>query len=148
MAYQTVSGSRGTRRSFTVTFGLQEGYGDAARLHTVDEVVTLIESHLKDKAAAGQQYLTGTVTKGQVVYAWPEEGGKAGGGHEAQAAYSGEVSPLYNADLSDEEVEVILNDLASEIGAALGQTRVYVAYRGDIWILQQEESETPTGETV
>jgi len=146
--YKTVPGSRGTRRSFVITFGLQEGYGDEACLHTADEVVALIERHLKDKAAAGQQYLTGTVTEGQVVYAWPEGPGKAGGGHEPQAAYTGEVSSLYNGDLTDAEVEVILNDLASEVGSALGQTRVYVAYQGDIWILQREESETPTGETV
>ncbi len=148
MNYKVVPGSRGTRRSFVVTFGLQEGYGDKARLHTVDEVVALIERHLKKRAAAGEPYLTGTVTEGQVVYAWPEDDGKVGVGHEPQATYAGEVSPLYNADLSDEEVEVILNDLASEIGVALGQTRVYVAYRGDIWILQQKDSETPTGETI
>lgn len=147
MSYKVFPNSRGPRRSFCVGFGLQEGYGNA-RLHSKDEVVDLIESHLKMRAAGGQSYLTGTVTEGQVVYAWPEGPGQAGGGNESQALYSGEVSPLYNAGLSDEEAEVILNDLASEIGSALGQTRVYIAYRDETWILQAEESETPTGESV
>ena len=62
--------------------------------------------------------------------------------------YSGEVSPLYNADLSDGEVEEILNDLAGELGRAFGQTRIYVAYRDKMWILQKENTVTPTGETV
>ncbi len=146
--YKIVDGSKGERRSFAITVGLQECYGDDATVHTVEEVVPFIENHLKAAAAAGRQFLTGSVTAGTVVYAWPEGPGNAGGGNEPQAAFVGEVSPLYNADLSDEEVEVILNDLASELGSALGQTRVYVAYRDELWILQKEDTETPTGETV
>ncbi len=131
---------------FSITFGLQEGYGDNAKSHTVEEVVDLIEAFLKSCAAAGRPFLTGSVTTGTVVYAWPEGEGKAGSGHESQASFTGNQNPLYNGNMSQIEVEGFLNDLAAEVGTALGQTRVYVSFDGELWILQQEESLTPTGE--
>ena len=103
---------------------------------------------MKECAASGRPYLTGSVTTGTVVYAWPEGEGKAGGGHEPQATYGGEKNPLYNSSVTDEQVAEFLNGLASVLGSALGQTRVYVAYNGDMWILQREDAATPTGETV
>jgi len=146
--YKIVQGSRGERRSFAVTVGLAEGYGPTAKTHTLEEVVSLVETYLKNKAASGESYLTGTITTGAVVYAWPEGPGKAGSGHEPNAIYSGEVSSLYNKDLGDDKVAEILNDLASELGSALGQTRIYVVYRDETWVLQREDTATPTGETV
>ncbi|MEW6408164.1 MAG: hypothetical protein AB1465_05760 [Patescibacteria group bacterium] len=147
--YKVVIGSRGERREFKVTWGLAEGYGPTAKTHTPEEVVSLVEAYLKNKAAAGESYLTGTVTSGVVVYAWPEGKGQAGSGHEPNAVYSGEVSPLYNSGLSDEFVRKILDEMASQIGGQLSQSQVYVAYRDETWILhQKEETVTPTGETV
>ncbi len=148
MAYKVVAGSRGIAPRFAITVGLQEGYGPNAKLHTSDEVIGLVLEYLKGCAATGKPYLTGSVTTGTVVYAWPEGGGKAGGGYEQQVTYSGEKNPLYNVAMTNEEVTNFLNGLASTLGSALGQTRVYVAYDGDMWILQREESVTPTGETV
>jgi len=146
--YQLVSGSRGARRSFAITVGLAEGYGAQAKVHPVSEAIEAAMNWMKNKAANGQLFLTGTFTTCEVVYAWPEGEGKAGGGHEPTAVFSGEVSPLYNAAMTDQEVVDILNDLAGHLGSTLGQTRVYVAYRDEIWILQAEETATPTGETV
>ncbi|OGM12028.1 hypothetical protein A2V80_01795 [Candidatus Woesebacteria bacterium RBG_16_39_8b] len=146
--YQTVLNSRGERREFKITWGLAEGYGATAKTHTPDEVVALIEDYLKNKAAGGESYLTGTVTTGVVVYAWPQEKGEAGSGHEPNAVYSGEVSPLYNSGLSDEFVGKILDEMAGQIGGQLGQTRVYVAFGHETWVLQKEDTATPTGETV
>ncbi len=145
--YQVVIGSRGECRNFKITWGLSEGYV-SAKTHTPEEVVSLIESYLKNKAAGGESYLTGSVTTGVVVYAWPKGKGQAGGGHEPNAVYSGEVSPLYNSGLSDPFVRKMLDEMASHIGGQRGQTRVYVAYRDETWILQKEETATPTGETV
>lgn len=133
---------------FAITCGLQEGYGPDAKLHTTDEVVNLVEAHLKECAASNKIYLTGSITTGTIVYAWPEGEGKSGGGHEPQVTYSGEKNPLYNSSVTDEQVAEFLNGLASVLGAALGQIRVYVAYNGDMWILQREGAATPTGETV
>lgn len=148
MGYKMVEKSRGVAPRFGITVGLQEGYGSSAKTHTSDEVVGLVEAHLKKCAASGQSFLTGSVTTGAVVYAWPEGEGKSGGGHEPNAVYSGEVNPLYNSGMKPESVEEFLNGLATVLGSALGQTRVYVAYNGDMWILQKKDASTPTGETV
>lgn len=148
MTYKMVDGSRGKAPRFAITCGLQEGYGPTTKSHTADEVVGLVETYLKECAAAGKPYLTGSVTTGTVVYAWPEGDGKAGGGNEPQTTYSGNVNPLYNSSMSREAIDEFLNGLAAVLGSALGQTRVYVEYDGDLWILQAEKSETPTGETV
>jgi len=39
-------------------------------------------------------------------------------------------------------VEVMLDDLAGLIGAALRQVRVYVAYRDRTWVLERTVAET------
>lgn len=142
---KVVENSIGTRRAFTITVGTQEGYGDSAKKHTLAEVVGAAKSWMMQKAASGKSFVTGFFTSGEVVYAWPEGEGKAGGGSEPNATFQGEVTPLYGAHLTDEEVKVLLNDLASHLGEKLGQTRVYVRYREEVWILQAEDQTTPTG---
>lgn len=146
--YQEVAGSRGPRQQFTVTCGLQEGYGPSGRLHALTEATEVVFGELKAAAAEGRPYLTGTILAGEVVYAWPEGPGQAGGGHEPVVVYSGEVNPLYNADLLDDRDAVveILNALAAALGAALGQTRIYLAYDGELWVLEREAASTPTGD--
>jgi len=145
-SYKKIGG--GIAPKFSVTVGLQEGYGLNAKQHSADEVVGFIEAHLKKCAAESRPFLTGMVVTGQVVYAWSEGPGKAGSGHEPAAVFSGEKSPLYNSEMSEEDAEKFLNGLASELGSVLGQTRVYVVYNSNMWILQAEKSSTPTGETV
>ncbi len=146
--YKVVKNSKGLAPCFSITCGLQEGYGPDVKSHKADEVVSLVEAYLEECAASGRPYLTGSVTTGTVVYAWPEGEGKSGSRHEPQATYGGEKNPLYNSSVTDEQVAEFLNGLASVLGAALGQTRMYVAFNGDMWILQREDSNTPTGETV
>lgn len=145
--YKIVTGSQGPKKSFAVTCGLRVGYDATAVTHTTEDAVGAVLENLKSRAAAGLPYLTGTVTTGEVVYAWPEGPGKAGGGHEPTIQYNGEVNPLYNKDLLDrpEAVGEILNELGAALGAALGQTRVYMAYDGQMWILEKEKEVTPTG---
>jgi len=146
--YKMIKGSRGEARIFSLTVGLKEGYGESSNVHTVEEAVALIENYLKQRAAENKPFLTGIITSGMVVYAWPEGQGQAGSGHEPEIVFSGEVTPLYLSNLSDTEVENFLNDLASFLGEKLGQTRIYLRYKSEVWILQREDSTTPTGETV
>jgi hypothetical protein len=147
--YAVVSAVTDVRRSFAVTLGLQEGYGPTGKTHTAADVVAAAAEWMKAKAAAGLAFLTGTVSgEGTVVYAYPDGPGKAASGTEPSTVFGGEVSVLYSANLTDDEVVGLLNELAGHLGNALGQTRVYVAYRDKTWVLQAEETATPTGETV
>jgi hypothetical protein len=147
MNYKIIPGSVGVRKSFQVTCGLRVGYDAAAVTHTGEEAVESVLEQLKFRAAAGLPYLTGTITTGEVVYAWSDGPGKAGGGHEPVIRYEGEVNPLYNKNLLEnhDEVVAILNELGIALGAALGQTRIYLAYDGQTWILEAEKAVTPTG---
>lgn len=146
--YKVFPGSDGFRRSFSISLGLIEGYGPKGKVHDEFEVVEAAFAWMKARAAEGKPYLTGTVSVGTVVYAWPDGPGKAGGGSKSSVEFSGEVSPLYNTDLSDGEVVELLNELASILGVELGQNRIYVAYCDEVWILQREETATPTGEKI
>jgi len=145
--YKLVSSSSCVR-SFSILLGLAEGYGSEGKIHDEFKVVEVALAWMKDRAADGKPYLTGMVSKGTVVYAWPDGPGKVGGGFESSVEFRGEVSPLYNANLSNGEVIVLLFELARILGAALGQNRIYIVYCDKMWILQQESSETPTGEKV
>jgi len=44
----------------------------------------------------------------------------------------------YLGHLPDAEIEAMLNELAIELGAALGQERIYVAFGDQTWILDAE----------
>jgi len=143
MKYNKVSGSHGTRRQFCITVGLWKGYAANAVTYDTDTVVQVAMDWMHRRAEAKQPFLTGTVTKGDVVYAWP-----GGSGNEPVAQFSGEVSPLYNSTLTNAEAKVLLDELAAELGTALEQVRVYVAYCDETWIIQAEGSFTPTDETL
>lgn len=143
--FKVVEGSRGLAPHFSITCGLREGYGPDGKLHTVEEVVTIVKKYFVKCAIAGLPFLAGSITTGTGVYANLMRGVFC---NEPQATFSGNFNPLYHDGLTTEEVAESLNGLASALGEALGQTRVYVAYDGDMWILQKEDSVTPKGERV
>jgi hypothetical protein len=147
--YKMVPRSHGTRRSFSITVGIRPGYlGIGLAPKAMEEAIEITESWMKGRAAKGLPYLTGTIVRGDVIYAWPEGDGKAGSSTEPVAIFQGEVSPLYNKGLHDGEVVNLLDELASRFGTELEQTRVYISYTDETWIMQAEKTETPTGESV
>ena len=135
----------GARRSFQVSFGLRAGYGADAKEFTLEQAKAALHGWMHARAAAGQPFLTGQLMAGQVVYAWPDGPGKAGTGDEPGAMFVGEVSVLYDAAATDDEVVARLDELAAHLGNALEQTRVYAAYGDKTWVMEVEKGETPTG---
>ena len=73
-------------------------------------------------------------TRGEVVYAGSEA--EAAHDREPVAVFTGEVLPLYAADMDDDTVRILLNEIASEIGRILEQEEVQVAYRDRTWTLK------------
>ena len=63
---------------------------------------------------------------------------------EPVAIFTGEVLPHYVADIDDDAVRILLNDLASEIGGILEQEEVHVAYRDRTWALKADSEVTGT----
>ncbi len=146
--FTIVDGSYGLSPRFAVTVGLVEGYGSSLKHHTIDEVIGLVESFLRKRAMTGLLFLGGIVTRGDAVYAWTNSNGIAGSGNEPTATFSGELKPLYDSAVSHKDVEEFLNVLATFLGVALAQTRIYVAFNGNMWILQDDRNSTPSGESV
>ncbi len=63
-----------------------------------------------------------------MTYAWPRPDGTVGSEREPVALFTGEAVHAYLGHLPDEAIEAMLNELAIELGVALGQERIYVAF--------------------
>jgi hypothetical protein len=55
------------------------------------------------------------------------------------ALFTGEAVHAYLGHLSDQAIETMLNELSIELGVALGQERIYVAFADRTWILDAGE---------
>jgi hypothetical protein len=137
--YAVVGGSRGPRRDFRITVGLREGWDSEGRVYDVSEAVRTARAWMHRRVRANLPALSGMFTRAEVTYAWPREDGSAGSDREPVAVFTGEAVHAYLGHLPDFEIEVMLNELAMELGAALGQERLYVAFCDRTWILDAGE---------
>jgi hypothetical protein len=133
--YAIVPGSRGPRRDFRITVGLREGWEPEGRVYDVSEAVRTARAWMRRRVGAGLPALSGMFTRAEVTYAWPRPDGSAGSDREPVAIFTGEAVHAYLGHLDDAEIEAMLNDLAVELGVALGQERLYIAFCDRTWIL-------------
>ena len=133
-SFRLLPASEGRRREFKITLGLRTGYGPAGRIYDLEEAVRAAHRWMTERAARGEPFLSGMFTRGEVVYAGSEV--EAVHDREPVAIFTGEVLPLYSADLDDNAVRILLNELASQIGSILEQEEVHVAYRDRTWTLK------------
>jgi hypothetical protein len=139
--YAVVDGSRGPRRDFRITVGLREGWDEEGRTYDVSEAVRTARAWMKRRVEAGRPALSGMFTRAEVTYAWPRPDGTVGSDREPVALFTGEAVHAYLGHLPDVEIEAMLNELAIELGVALGQERIYVAFSEQTWILDAGERE-------
>lgn len=137
--YAVVPGSQGPRRDFRISVGLREGWDTDGRVFDVSEAVRTARAWMKRRVEAGQPALSGMFTRAEVTYAWPRDDGSVGSDREPVALFTGEAVHAYLGQLPDEAIEAMLNELAVELGAALGQERIYVAFADRTWILDAGE---------
>jgi len=133
--YAMVKESLGPRRDFRITIGLREGWDPEGRVFDISEAVRTARGWMKRRLEAKLPALSGMFTRAEVTYAWPREDGTVGSDREPVALFTGEAVHAYLGHLADAEIETMLNELAGELGAALGQERIYVAFRERTWIL-------------
>src|SRR5438105_1789447 len=125
--FSLVPTSEGPRREFKITWGLRAGYGPSGRIYDLEEAIRAAHRWMRERDARAEPFLSGMFTRGEVVYAGSET--EAAHDREPVAIFTGEVLPHYAADMDDDAVRILLNDLASEIGGILEQEEVHVAYR-------------------
>jgi hypothetical protein len=133
--YCVVEGSQGPRRDFRITVGLREGWDSEGRVYDVSEAVRTARAWMGRRVGANLPALSGMFTRAEVTYAWPRPDGSAGSDREPVAVFTGEAVHAYLGHLPDRDIEAMLNELAVELGAALGQERLYVAFCDRTWIL-------------
>ncbi len=136
--YVVVLGSEGKRRDFRISVGLREGWDEEGRVFDVSEAVRTARAWMLRRVEAGLPALSGLFTRAEATYAWPRPDGSVGSDREPVAVFTGEAVHAYLGHLPDAAIEKMLNELAVELGAALGQERIYVAFADRTWILDAE----------
>lgn len=134
-SYRIVPGSLGPRRDFRITVGLREGWDQEGRVYDVSEAVRTARRWMQRRVEAKLPALSGMFARAEVTYAWVKDDGSAASDREPVAIFTGEAVHAYLGHLPDAEIEAMLNELAGELGAALGQERLYVSFCGKTWIL-------------
>jgi hypothetical protein len=132
--FSVVPTSEGPRREFKITWGLRAGYGPSGRIYDLEEAIRAGHRWMRERDARAEPFLSGMFTRGEVVYAGSEA--EAAHDREPVAIFTGEVLPLYAADLDDDAVRILLDELAAEIGRVLEQEEVHVTYRDRTWTLK------------
>ena len=118
--YFVVAGSDGPRRDFRISVGLREGWDAEGRVFDVSEAVRTARAWMRRRVEAGRPALSGMFTRAEVTYAWPRPDGTVGSDREPVAPFTGEAVHAYLGHLPDAAIEAMLNELAIELGAALG----------------------------
>lgn len=137
--YRVVPASHGPRRDFRIAVGLREGWDEEGRVYDVSEAVRTARAWMQRRVAAGSPALSGMFSRGEVTYAWRRPDGTAASDREPVAIFTGEAVHAYLGHLPDEAIEAMLNELARELGAALGQERMYISFCDRTWILDAGE---------
>lgn len=140
--YRLVANSRGPRRDFRIAVGLREGWDKDGRVYDISEAVKIARRWMQRRVEAGLPALSGMFNRGEVTYAWRGPDDVVGSDREPVAIFTGEAVHAYLGHLSDAEVEGMLNELATELGAALAQERLYISLSDQTWILDAGERET------
>jgi hypothetical protein len=104
----------------------------------VSEAVRTARAWMKRRVESGQPALSGMFTRAD-TYAWPRDDDTVDSDREPVALFTGEAVHAYLGHLLDAAIEEMLNELATELGAALGQERIYVAFADRTWILDAGE---------
>ena len=136
--YSVVPGSLGPRRDFRISVGLREGWDADGRLFDVSEAVRTAHAWMKRRVEAGQPALSGIHPCGNHLRVAPPRRYCWIGPRTSGAIHRGAVH-AYLGHLSDQTIEAMLNELSIELGAALGQERIYVAFADRTWILDAGE---------
>ena len=136
-SFRLVPASEGPRREFKITLGLRAGYGSAGRIYRLEEAIRTAHRWMRERAARGAPFLSGMVTRGEVLYA--NSGGDAPSHREPVAIFTGEVLPQYAGDLDDGTVWELLDELATQMGQCLEQEEAHIAYRDRTWTLKADE---------
>lgn len=120
------------KKSYKITFALQEGYSPDNRLHPVADAAGIICDWMTARLKAGQPVVSGLLQEGQLFFP-----ATAGSGElvtvSPTAVYYGELSSPGEMKRPDKEIRATLESLALALKTGLNQESVFITYRHSHW---------------
>ncbi|MDO8512193.1 MAG: hypothetical protein Q7S57_02880 [bacterium] len=118
-----------------INLGLKKGY--AGFLQEKQEVIDFLKDLYRTAVAAGRNYVPVCIQQTEIVYAYQTGDGPVADAEPALTLFS-DKSPLYAADMSDDQWKAAVEELAAALADRFQQFRVYVSYiQVEVKILQQ-----------
>jgi hypothetical protein len=108
-----------------INLGLKKGYSGSVQ--DKQEVLDFITSIHEQALSQAANFITFVVTDSVLVYGY-EENGQAKTEHEPGLCLTSDKSPLYAADMSDEEWKALVEVYAHALGEHFEQEHVFVTY--------------------
>jgi len=119
-----------------ITLGLKKGY-DGFTQEKAD-VLSFLTDLYKSQLRAGKNYIPFIVQESVITYAYPGDGDEIIAEHEPALVLKSNKSPLYEANMSDDEWKELVEWFVAQLGSEFEQFRVYVSYtRAEVKILQK-----------
>jgi len=140
--YRRLATAATPRRTYQISVGLMEGFSDKGALHNIKDAERVILHWIETRIKAGQMFLSGTLAQQAVLYGIGDQA-DAHAISEPVAVFSGFVSVRRTPTPSDDEVDAMLEELASQLGVALGQVRVNIENRDTTWVIEAEDTPLP-----
>ena len=108
-----------------INLGLKKGYSGSVqdKQEVLDFITTIHEQALRQAA----NFITFVVTDSVLVYGY-EENGQPKTDHEPGLCLTSDKSPLYAADMSDDEWKTLVEVYAHALGEHFEQEHVFVTY--------------------
>jgi hypothetical protein len=122
-----------------INLGLKKGYSGSVqdKQEVLDFITSLHEQALEQAA----NFITFVVTDTVLVYAYEENGPRTQ--HEPGLCLVSDKSPLYAADMTDDEWKILVERYANALGEHFEQDHVFVTYlTSEIKVLQRVVNET------
>ncbi len=117
-----------------INLGLKKGYsGSVQDKHEVLDFITSLHEQALQQAA---NFITFVVTDTVLVYAYEDNGPRTQ--HEPGLCLTSDKSPLYAADMSDDEWKILVERYADALGEHFEQDHVFVTYlASEVKVLQR-----------
>ena len=121
------------KKSYKITFSLQEGYEAGSTIHDIRDAERVIREWLTMRIKSKQPIINGLLQQGTLFF--PSKNGDELITVSPTAIYTGELTEPADFERPDTEVKQTLESLAIMLKEKLRQEAVYINYLNTIWCI-------------
>ncbi|QHS56855.1 hypothetical protein GWR56_15365 [Mucilaginibacter sp. 14171R-50] len=120
------------KKSYKITFSLQEGYKPGAKVHRINFAARIIKEWMTERLADKQPVVSGLLQAGTLFF--PAKDTANGMVTVSPTAiFTGELSSPEDISRKNKEVKQTLESLAMVLKEGLKQESVFIVYRDTNW---------------